>query len=125
MNQEQLALDCMELIRKKSDREINRDQFYIELCLLDKKYPGIGFKEGAEKFIRHWEKIDKEKLPLDAWRSKRWPLSLSTWRESEANDGSELTGQMAIEFEKKRKEAQDKLPRERLPYKDQDDEVPF
>ncbi len=125
MNQEQLALDCMELIRKKSDRLINRDQFYIELCLLERKYPGIGFKEGAEKFIHHWEKIDKERPPLDVWKSKRWPSFLSIWRDSEANEQFELSGQMAIEFEKKRKEAQDKVSQERLPYRDEDDEVPF
>ncbi len=83
------------------------------------------FYEAAEMFIRDEERKNEECLPEAAWKSKEWPLSGETWRGSDENFEAELTGQIAIEFEKKRKEAQDKVSQERLPYRDEDDEVPF
>lgn len=52
-------------------------------------------------------------IPREAWKKKAWPIT-----EQEVLK-PELEGQKAIDFEKKRS-----LAKERLPYKD-DSEVPF
>ena len=61
-----LQQDCLDLIKKKLAKEISSDEFYCEVMLLEKKYPGIGFKEAAEQYankIRENERIKPKSLP--------------------------------------------------------------
>lgn len=98
MNQ-QMGIDCMALIQKKLAKQISKEEYYAGIVELDRKYPGVGFKEAAEKYIRHQEWLDKNCLPLEVWKSKEWPLT------------------------KYVKETPER--KERLPYKDDVEEVPF
>jgi len=69
-----LQQDCMDLIKRKLAHEISSDEFYCEVMQLEKKYPGIGFKEGAERFANKIRENEK----------KRKPLSQKTDRKSQA-----------------------------------------
>ncbi len=45
-----LARDCIKLIRAKLAKEISKDEYYIGIIELDKKYPGIGFYDTAQQY---------------------------------------------------------------------------
>jgi hypothetical protein len=98
---EQMGIDCIEVIgRAKPGKNVSRDEYYLALMDLHKKYPipgheppltpfqlanyhdittvmkdartgieyldhlyPLNFRESAEMFVRHWERLDKEKPP--------------------------------------------------------------
>ena len=128
----QMALDCMKLIQDKISHKMTKEEYYVALMELHKKYPMPGhdypltpfqhshyydlkeknisekgveygdhlyplnFEEAAQMYIRHAETIDKEKPPQETYRRKVWGF--------------------VTKFPERK---------ERLPYKDDVEEVPF
>jgi len=102
----EMGLECLNIIEKKFSKQMTKEEYYSAIYQLDKKYPGLGFKEAAQKFIRQASNPDL--IPKDAWKKKAWPFA----GPFEALE-PELTDQEAKVFELKSREV-----KERLPYKD-------
>lgn len=105
----QMGLDCMKIIIKKLSREMSREEYYLALMNLDKKYPTdphwpplsknqyaeygnikeknnetlqpFNFKEAAEMYVRHNERVENENPPLSFYKSK--PKGLLFFRNKE------------------------------------------
>jgi len=109
VKRKQIALDCVEVIKKKIAKEMSREEYYLVLMELHKKYPMPGhdpaltpfqlknykkkgiqpknFQESAEMFVRHQKKLEEEFLPLEIWKRRDWPLFKSFKEEGEHGSG--------------------------------------
>lgn len=59
-----ILFECSKLIQKKTEGEITREQFFQGMLELEEKYPGRGFKECAEKYLKRVE-TKKENVVRD------------------------------------------------------------
>jgi len=105
----QIALDCIEVIKKKMAKQMSREEYYLALMELHQKHQMPGhdpaltsfqlknykkngiqpknFQESAEMFVRHQKRLSEEFLPLEIWKSREWPLFKSFKSEG---DGKEI-----------------------------------
>lgn len=87
-----MAKECIALIIRKMNREMTREEYYFALLELDRKYPMPGhpfgftkeeyekchlheiqpesFKEAAEMYVRHEQRVDRENPDTEKWKKK-------------------------------------------------------
>lgn len=62
-----MGKECMALIRRKMSHEIGPEEYYSEMMLLERKYPGVGFKRAAETYIRHRTRAEVKEFKQKAY----------------------------------------------------------
>ena len=95
-----MGKECIELISRKLSRDMTPEEFYSATLTLDRKYPSSGhwpplskdqmadykdiidektrnpivpynFKEAAEMYIRHRERVMAENPAPESWKSRK------------------------------------------------------
>jgi len=67
LEKSQIAIDSLEFIKKMLSGEMTTEEKYLGMMELDRKYPGVGFKEKAQLFANKWLR----KNPLILVRDKK------------------------------------------------------